>query len=119
MLYRVVIDGNVYSVCPECAKLGKVIGKVEYGRREEPKRPILEPEFDETMQEMLVPDYGEVIKRARQSRGMSRKELARALSIREGLLAKIENQELIPEDKIRRKLEKFLGIKLTYSGEEQ
>ncbi len=119
MLYRVVIDGNVYSVCSECAKMGKVIGKVEYGKKERKPLPKVEPEFDETVGEMLVPDYGEVIRRAREKRGMSRKDLARALSIKEGLLAKIENQELLPEDRIRKKIEKFLGIKLTYSGEER
>ncbi len=45
-------------------------------------------------------------------KGLSQKDLALQLMVRELLIKKIEKSELIPEEEVRRKLEKALGIKL-------
>jgi putative transcription factor len=60
----------------------------------------------------IVDDYGERIKHARMQRGWSQKDLAMELKVRELLIKKIENGDLIPEDDVRRMLEKTLDIRL-------
>jgi putative transcription factor len=60
----------------------------------------------------IVDDYGERVKHARMERGWTQKDLAMELMVRELLIKKIENKDLIPEDDVRQKLEKTLDIRL-------
>jgi len=45
-------------------------------------------------------------------KGLSQKDLAMQMKEKEHLVKKIENAELIPEEGVRKKLEKALGIRL-------
>jgi len=60
----------------------------------------------------IVEDYAERIKNARMEKGLSQKDLALQMMERELLIKKIEKGDLIPEEEVRKKLEKVLGIKL-------
>jgi len=119
VLYRTIIEGYEYLVCKECSKLGKVIGKYV---AEKPKEKTLYERYssmtrDEMEEDLLVEDFGERIRKAREQLGMTREDLARKVGIKVNLLAKIENSEIIPEDRVRKRIEKVLNIKLTYGGE--
>jgi putative transcription factor len=59
-----------------------------------------------------VEDYAVRIRKARMEKGLSTKDLAMQIKEREHLLKKIENNELIPEEDVRKKLEKVLEIRL-------
>jgi len=60
----------------------------------------------------IVDDYAARIRHAREGKGLSQKDLAMQMKEKEHLIRKIENSELIPEDDVRKKLEKVLGIRL-------
>ena len=60
----------------------------------------------------IVEDYADRVRNARMEKGLSQKDLALQLMVRELLIKKIEKSELIPEEEVRKKLEKALGIKL-------
>jgi len=64
------------------------------------------------MEGEITEDYGQKIRKARMAKGLSTKELAMQIKEREHLIKKIENGELIPEELVRKKLEKILGIRL-------
>lgn len=68
--------------------------------------------FDQ-MTDELVDDYGRVIKRAREASGMSHEDLALKIREKASLLKKIEREAIVPEDKVRKKLERTLQITLT------
>ena len=51
------------------------------------------------------------------AKGLSQKDLAMLLKEKEHLIKKIENAELIPEDAVRKKLEKALEIRLVDAPE--
>lgn len=68
--------------------------------------------FDQMTDELLS-DYGFAIRRAREARGMSQEELAIAIKEKASLLKKLEREDLRPEDSVRKKLERVLGISLT------
>ena len=68
--------------------------------------------FDQ-MNDELLSDYGFAIRRAREARGMSQEELALAIKEKATLLKKLEREDLRPEDSVRKKLERVLGISLT------
>jgi putative transcription factor len=66
----------------------------------------------------LVDDYGERIRAARTAKGMTTKDLALATKERELLIKRIEKGELVPEDEVRARIEKALGIRLLDAPEE-
>ncbi|MDH7594495.1 MAG: multiprotein bridging factor aMBF1 [Methanomicrobiales archaeon] len=118
------VEGAELQVCAQCARYGREV--------QQPKRPspgllakgTARPEkttktqrprkdlFD-FMGSDVVEEYGERIRKAREAKGWSQKELALEIKEREILIRKIEKCELIPEDAVRAKLEKALGISLT------
>lgn len=120
---KVTIEGVQLEVCSECAKFG-----VE-AKKEEPKeqgpRPIVTQrlEFRERRgkpkdvyesggKEELTDDYGVRIRNARSKRGMTLKDLAMKINERATVLSKVEAGQMTPDDKVVKKLEKELGIKL-------
>ncbi len=64
----------------------------------------------------LVQDYGDRIRTARESRGMSQEELADELNEKASLIRKLERNESLPSDDVQRELEGFLDIDLTGGG---
>ena len=70
------------------------------------------------MEGEIVDDYAERIRVAREGKEWSTLDLARAIKEREILVKKIEKGDLIPEDEVRRKLEKALDIRLIDSTED-
>jgi putative transcription factor len=116
---RVTVEGTVLDVCGKCAHYGKpqdkwtpVSRKISPAERviaaHKPKRDIFDKLEDE-----IITDYAQVIKKARESMGLTIEELASKIMEKATLIRKIEREELIPEDAVRKKLETTLNIKLT------
>lgn len=121
------IEGAELCVCTRCAKHGT---EVQQPRRTgaPQKRPgIAAPQtprrrggrdvFD-LMEGELVDDYADRIRAAREEKEWSTLDLAQAIKEREILVKKIEKGDLIPEDDVRKKLEKALNIRLIDSTED-
>ncbi len=124
---RVTVEGTVLDVCGKCARYGKpqdkwspVSRKISPTERvvvtHKPRRDV----FDK-LQDEIIPDYAQIIKKARESHGLTIEELASKMMEKAALIRKIERDELIPEDAIRKKLESTLNIKLTekFSSQDQ
>ena len=126
-LKTVLIEGAEMEVCQNCAKYGKEIqGKAQPKSHSGPGKVIgmgnvhssqssnSRPSRDmfDQMGGEIVDDYAERVRTARMKRGLSQKELAMELKIKELLVKKIEKGELVPEDETRKKLEAALGISL-------
>jgi putative transcription factor len=111
------IDGVMMMLCPDCIKHGEVI--------QTPKAPsvlqrpllgrIKKPPVKDIYKDMtkeLVTGWNEIIKKAREKKGLTREELGFKIGERTVTISKIENGDLRPSDKMIEKLEKELGIKL-------
>lgn len=61
---------------------------------------------------MLIENYGNVIRNAREKLGMDRKEFAEKLKEKEMFVRRIESNELVPDENMIKKIEKILGINL-------
>lgn len=72
-----------------------------------------------SMNKILIEDYGTTISRSREKLGISRKELAESMFIRETLLMRIETEKVRPNDEIIKKLEKTLEISLMESSDQE
>lgn len=123
---KVRIEGADLQVCMACARYGTEVQQPRTGPRSyAPSSAAARPTpvrrrrdlFDQLVGE-LVEDYGERIRTARVGKGMTTKELALAIKERELLIKKIEKGELVPEDEVRAKIEKALGIRLLDVPEE-
>ena len=120
----VVIEGSRLNVCPNCARFGEDYRANQSGapistsvidqrleKRE--KRMKTKDIYAGTSSVELVDDYGGVIREARVAKGMDLEQFAASILEKKGTLAKIESNSLVPDDKIIKKIEKALGIKLT------
>jgi putative transcription factor len=114
-LVKVEVEGAEIEVCKSCAATGKFSVKEEKREIYQPiKRKIY---LDEELE--FVPNYGSIIRKAREAKGLSRKEFAKILGEKEGMIRRIEEEKALPFEKLREKIEKLLGIKLLQKYEEK
>ena len=66
----------------------------------------------------MVSGWNDVIKNARKNKGLSREELGFQIGERTVTIAKLENGDLRPSDKLVKKLEKILNITLVEAVKE-
>ncbi|MBA2861646.1 multiprotein bridging factor aMBF1 [Methanococcus maripaludis] len=117
------VEGVEMNVCEACAKFGmspkgysrkpKAVFKTEI--KEKPVKRPRKDMFDNL--KTLVEDYGSLVKEAREKKNMTLEELSRAVGIKESLIHKIERNEIEPEEKYVKILEKALGISFYEEGD--
>ncbi len=116
---RVTVEGTVLDVCSKCARYGKPADKwTPVSRKIAPTEKVIvtrRPRRDafDKLEDEIVPDYAAIIKKGRESHGLTIEDLASKMMEKSTLLRKIEREELVPEDTVRKKLETTLNIKLT------
>ena len=125
MTKTVIVEGSRLNVCPGCARFGE-----DYRASSSNGAPVTQTVIQDRLQKRerrmqskdiyagsasveLVDDYGGVIREARVAKGMDLDQFAASILEKKGTLAKIEANNLIPDDKLIKKIEKALGIKLT------
>ncbi|VVB89255.1 Uncharacterised protein [uncultured archaeon] len=116
---RVTVEGTVLDVCGKCARYGKPTDKwTPVSRKMMPTERVVvthKPRRDafDKIGDEIVADYARIIRKARESQGLTIEERASKMMEKSTLLRKIEREELLPEDTVRKKLETELNIKLT------
>lgn len=103
-LRKAKINGIVFQVCDECVKLGEEI------RISKPK-PIIKRVYSFGEEIELIPDFSEKIKRAREKRNLSQKEVAEKIKERLSIIKRAE-QGFKPEESVVKKLEEFFNLEL-------
>jgi putative transcription factor len=122
------VEGAELQVCSKCEKFGTAVQQVRRTDIRAPQKgtgarsasaPAGVPvqvhhkrDMFDFMEGEIVEDYAGRIRKARMDKGLSQKDLAMQMKEKEHLIRKIENSELIPEEDVRRKLEKVLEIRL-------
>ena len=120
------VEGAELQVCSRCEKYGT---EVQRPKRDDVQRSVAHPvagtsgkaipvavqrkrDMFDYMGGDIVDDYSERIRKARMAKELSQKDLSMLMKEKELLIKKIEKGELIPEEDVRKKLEKVLEIKL-------
>jgi len=121
------VEGAELQVCTRCEKFGTEVQQVRRTDLARPSAAAPPPgrtataavpadrrkrDLFDYMEGEIVEDYAARIRKARMEKGLSSKDLAMQIKEREHLIKKIENGELIPEEGVRKKLEKALEIRL-------
>jgi len=110
IFYVVEVEGAVMNACAECAKGKKVIDKIDLNKQE--NKNAKAEKAKESEESEIIEHYGEAIRKAREKLGLPLNVLAERISEKESTLLRIEQEKTLPSDKIIKKLEKELGIKL-------
>jgi putative transcription factor len=128
------IEGTKLNVCQNCMRFGEeykaqqasASGKPRSSTASAPSAVVIEERLQKREKRMqtkdvyantqsveLVDDYGRVIKEARTAAGMDLEQFAASIFEKKGILAKVEANDLVPDEKLMKKIEKALNIKLT------
>lgn len=111
-LFLAEVEGSKVEVCEACGKFGKVLEeikpKVERVFVEKQSIPQLEGPEEE-----FKSNYGKIIIQARQKLELERKDFAKKINEKESIIRRVELQQMTPDEKLRKKIENFLEIKLT------
>lgn len=119
----VSIEGTTLAVCSNCVKFGDQTGiplKKRPGvppdillRLEARKRRMTVRDVYTTAgEEVLVDDFADRIRVAREKKGWKQVELGTKINERVSIIAKLESGEMIPPDTLIKRLERALEIKL-------
>jgi putative transcription factor len=124
---KITIDGSELTVCPRCSQYGKNVEKrAPVSRKVSPVAPVTQRRSTrpagkrlDAMSDELVDDYDHIIREAREKKQLSHEELATRIKEKAALIKKLERGEIVPEEGVRKKLERELDIRLTErSGED-
>lgn len=109
-LKKVKIEGAVLKACDSCAEMGEEVKtKTSSSGTKKKKKSRSERRSSD---DVLVSDYGDRVKQARESKQLSIQEVADDLNEKESLISKIEKQDLKPDKPLAQKLEKKFDITL-------
>ena len=119
---RAKIEGSVMVVCKECSKLGKIQktppkpkfvkqNNNNKSRRPAPARNRPYSRNEEPTEE-LIEDFSLEVRKARESKNWSREDLGKKINERVSVITRIETGKMTPDNKVTKKLERALDIKL-------
>jgi putative transcription factor len=125
------IEGSILTVCEDCAKLGTEVHFAKYGQPSNIKPQTsygseidvskyvhkVKPFYMQSFEDFEInEDYPKLIRQAREQKGMKRKDFAMMLQERESVIEKLESGRMLPDQKLAKKLERKLGIRLLESA---
>lgn len=110
-MYKVQVENSYFDVCANCKKHGKLVYDHEPQEFKSTQKLQKSVQFKK-IEKTLIENYGKVIQSAREKKGLSRTDLARAINEQENYLERVEKQKTLPDEKLIHKLERLLGINL-------
>ncbi|MEM3181383.1 MAG: multiprotein bridging factor aMBF1 [Candidatus Micrarchaeaceae archaeon] len=121
-LYEIEIEGTHMLVCSVCKKGKSLTGRVIEAQNANTNsgQSMKNADSDNANAEAeleIADDYGEIIRKARESLGLPIKVLAEKINEKASMLLRVEEQRTLPSDKLAKKLERELGIKLIKPGQ--
>ncbi|MBT4334739.1 TIGR00270 family protein [archaeon] len=114
-----IVEGATMSVCLECSKFGHVIpiNQPVVDKKIERADESIKPQLDSV--DVIVDNYNDRIKKAREKKGLKQEDLAKAIAERVSVIHQLESKKLKPSFKLSKKLSVFLNIDLITSSEQK
>jgi putative transcription factor len=116
----VIVDGTVFNVCAACSKHGKPYTPAAApAKKKRPAPRPAAPRITLTDNLMLDPDFPRIIREARMKKGLTHEQLGMQMNEKANLLKRFETGALKPDELFAKKLERYLGIRLYVSANEE
>ena len=123
-LKSISIEGSNLQVCPKCVKFGRNYSAPKdqdessaattiNERLQKRENRLRTKDVFESGREELALDYPRRIRKARASINLSQEELGKKINEKKSIVAKLETGDMVPDDKLVKKLERALGVSLT------
>ena len=119
------VSGSVLRVCNSCAGMGKQTSYRESVGHRAFVAQTLEKREQKTRykdissdEKVLVSNYGDVVRKARERKGLDHISLAMKISEKKSIITSVESGNMKPNEKLIKKLENFLKINLMEDVEE-
>lgn len=109
-LIRCTIEGCEMSVCMNCAKFGTAAERAANITTRIGK--AAKPSARQDEEEPVIIDASRKVKDARERKGLTQEQLAKAVAEKESVIHRIESGAMTPMLATAEKLENFLGIKI-------
>jgi putative transcription factor len=125
----VLIDGIVFNVCRGCSKRGKpYTAPIPISKSKTTSSYMTGPrttsntkamrKIEMTDNTILNPEFAKLIREARMKKGLTHEQLGAQMNEKANLLRKLETGALKPDELFAKKLQRFLGIQLYVSVQE-
>lgn len=111
---KIKLEGTKLKVCEDCSDLGEEVKTTSKRKRRKKKKTSSR---NRNNQKVLNPDYGDILKSAREDKVMTQEALAEKLNEKKSRISKMERGELKPDEDTAKKLEKELGVDLYVNPE--
>lgn len=109
---EIFVESARLTVCKNCARYGTAVKK-------KPKKSTQKPVFYSPKADFEIrEDYPSVVRKAREKRELTQKDLARQINEKESVIHRVETGHMQPSRKLARKLENALDITLLEKIEE-
>lgn len=120
-LFKAIIEGVELDVCSNCGKFGKILASAHRPSAKEQHRQFIKRHEEQKEEKimLLIEDYSGVIKKRRESIGLTQKDFANMINEKESIIHKIETGSFEPQLALAKKLERVLGIKLVEEHQEK
>lgn len=105
------VEGSQMKVCQGCAKYGTVQKSVH--------RSTWKPRKSDQPEMRVVRNYAQLIRTARERKGMSQEDFAKSLQEKESVIQKWESGTMKPRLNIARQLGKLLNVRLLENDEKK
>ena len=119
------VSGSVLRVCTSCAGMGKQTSYRESVGHRAFVAQTLEKREQKTRykdissdEKVLISNYGDVVRKARERKGLDHVTLAMKISEKKSIITSVESGNMKPNEKLIKKLENFLNINLMEDVEE-
>ncbi|VVB53540.1 Helix-turn-helix [uncultured archaeon] len=127
--FKVKVEGSLVNSCAACASIGVVVSEVSDRGKPKLKSAAVEVQSAQAVKHAvlievpdepeLVEDYGGVIRRAREKRGLKQKDFGRLINEPESLVHRIESGHIPPSPSVAAKIIKALGVRLYASSKDE
>ncbi len=129
--FKATIEGTQMSVCSNCMRYAshaqqikepltkKQEKKLKKNQQKAEEGYVSAYDDEEATIQLINPDYGGIVKQARERRGLRQSQLAEQLAIKESVLHSIESGRHEPDFNLARKLEKHLRVSLIEERKEK
>jgi putative transcription factor len=119
---KISVEGSILNVCENCVKYGEevqfskpsvAVSPSQTNSYKPPGRKVGIPYSSDVSDDYeLVEEYGKIIQKAWQQSGKKLEEFAAMLNEKSSVISKLISGSAHPDEKLIRKLEKKLNIKL-------
>lgn len=109
-LVDAIVEGSMMKVCLDCSKHGSVIPiQQEIVEKKIERKKDLE---EESYVDVITDEYPNIIKKAREKKGLTQEDLAKSIAEKESVIHQLESGNLKPSMKLAKKLSVFLDVDL-------